>query len=200
MEEIPIISDLKNLSCKDFYLKHIVRSKNWYFSSYLKIPDNEILDKIDHFKEVVTKEFNVSFHSALMVGSAKTGYSLSPKKFPKLFGEGNNQDSDIDIAIVSNILFHKIWDQLRTSFDTEYTYFYKKMSFSLFRGFINDKEFLRIPTMRSKWNGTLDSANKKLQDSLNFVHKINYRIYRSWEDLEAYQILGLEEIKNTYYV
>ena len=48
-----IRNDLLTLEPKSFYLKHIVKSNNWYFSDYLHIPQDEIVDKMDYFKEIV---------------------------------------------------------------------------------------------------------------------------------------------------
>ena len=38
--------------------------------------------------------------------------------------------------------------------------------------------------------------NKALQDKLRFEHPITYRIYRSWEDLEEYQMQGISKARN----
>lgn len=72
--------DLLTLEPKAFYLKHIVKSHNWYFSEYLHVPSNEIIDQMDFFKEIVSTNLGINFHSMQIVGSAKIGYSLSPKK------------------------------------------------------------------------------------------------------------------------
>lgn len=52
-------ADLLSLSPKEFYLKHIVKSHNWYFSDYLHIPQDEIVDKMDYFKEIVSSELQI---------------------------------------------------------------------------------------------------------------------------------------------
>ena len=72
--------DLLSLEPKVFYMKHIVKSHNWYFSDYLHFSQDEILDKMDYFKEIVSTMLNVNFHNVQIVGSAKVGYSLSPDK------------------------------------------------------------------------------------------------------------------------
>ena len=95
--------DLIELSPKEFFIKHIVKSHNWYFVDYLHTPSDEVLDKLDRFYEIVSSQLQISFHSLQMVGSAKTGYSLSPDKLLHPFHEETpeNKSSDIDIAIVS---------------------------------------------------------------------------------------------------
>lgn len=84
--------DLLTLDPKAFYLKHIVKSHNWYFSDYLHFAPDEIVDKMDFFKEVVSTNLGINFHSMQIVGSAKTGYSLSPKKVLQPF---HNRDGII---------------------------------------------------------------------------------------------------------
>ena len=87
--------DLLTLDPKAFYLKHIVKSHNWYFSDYLHFAPDEIVDKMDFFKEVVSTNLGINFHSMQIVGSAKTGYSLSPKKVLQPF---HNRDGKIAVS------------------------------------------------------------------------------------------------------
>ena len=96
-------------------MKHIVKSYNWYFSDYLRVPQNEIVDRMDYFKEIVSSYFGISFHSLQIVGSAKTGYSLSPQKVLRPFHDEipGEPSSDIDIAVISEKLFLGFWDKLR---------------------------------------------------------------------------------------
>ena len=54
---------------------------------------------------------------------------------------------------------------------------------------------MEIPTIRTEWLSVVAPINKLLQDELMIVHPITYRIYRSWEDLEEYQIIGIEKTK-----
>ncbi len=188
--------DLLTLSPNDFYMRHILKSRNWYFSEYLHIPDNEIIDKIDLFKEIVSSIFDISFHSVQIVGSAKVGYSLSEKKILKPFHEetADSESSDIDVAIVSERLFSKIWDQLRDIKDVYLNgLYYKNLSKSIYKGFINEKDLLRFEEMKKLWSGIIDSSNIKLQDELSFVHPISYRIYRYWDDLEDYQVYSISK-------
>ena len=189
-------NDLISLSPKDFYVKHILKSRNWYFSEYLHTPDREMLDKIDQFKELVSSSFAISFHSVQMVGSAKVGYSLSDKKILKPFHEesADSESSDIDIAIVSERLYNKYWDKLR---NVENVYlnevYYRNLSKSIFKGFINEKDMLHFKETKKDWISIIHTLNKKLQDDLSFVHPITYRIYRYWDDLEDYQVYSISK-------
>ena len=51
--QVELKKDLMTLEPEEFYFKHIVKSRNWYFSEYLHIPTEEIVDKMDYFKEIV---------------------------------------------------------------------------------------------------------------------------------------------------
>jgi len=189
--------DLRSLDPKLFYLKHIVKSNNWYFAEYLKIPTDELIDKMDYFKEIVSSNLNISFHSLQIVGSAKIGYSLSPQKLFKPFHDGTQQESssDIDIAVVSERLYQKYWDKLRSVRGLWNQYYYDQLTKSIFRGYINDKDLMKINGIREEWTEITSPINMALQDNLGFVHPITYRIYRYWDDLEDYQLYGISKAK-----
>ncbi len=195
-------NDLIALDAQAFYLKYIVKSRNWYFSEYLKTPLDDLIDKMDFFKEIVSSGFHISFHCPLIVGSAKTGFSLSPKKILNPFhGEDERgNSSDIDIAIVSDQLFSTFWYKLRESGRSNrkvyYTRLYQEIASSVFKGFINDHSLNCINGLQEEWTAIVDPINIQLQDKLRFEHPITYRIYRSWEDLEEYQIEGIKKAKH----
>ena len=190
--------DLLTLETYEFYLKHIVKSHNWYFTDYLCVPQDELIDKMDFFKEIVSTNLKINFHSLQMVGSAKTGYSLSPKKVLLPFHNEDPQmeSSDIDIAIISERLFSEFWDKLRKTRGIYYKHYYDYITKSIFRGYINDKNIQKIEGLRKEWDDMVAPINKALQDKLRFEHPITYRIYRSWEDLEEYQMQGISKARN----
>ena len=275
-----IKADLLSLDTRDFYIKYIVKSKYWYFSDYLEVPGDEVIDVLDRFKEIVSEHFHISFHSLQLVGSAKTGFSLSPNKILTPFHDGDDtqkssdidiaiiseslyqyywnkmrqtekiqykrfyqqltrfkeivsehfhisfhslqlvgsaktgfslspnkiltpfhdgddtqKSSDIDIAIISESLYQYYWNKMRQTEKIQYKRFYQQLTASIFRGYINDKVLMEIPPIRTEWLSVVAPINKLLQDELMIVHPITYRIYRSWEDLEEYQIIGIEKTK-----
>ena len=190
--------DLLLLAPKDFYMKHIVKSHNWYFSDYLHFSQDEIVDKMDYFKEIVSTMLNVNFHNVQIVGSAKVGYSLSPSKLFSPFHDEypDMPSSDIDIAIISEQLYRKFWDELRQVKKIRYNQaYYNHLTESIFRGYINEKDLLKVDGMCNEWESLIRPINVVLQDNLGFVHPITYRVYRSWEDLEEYQLIGISKAK-----
>ena len=95
-----IKEDLLNCSVKEFYMKYLLRADNWYFEKVLGINEKDIIHAVDDFKMLVSDAMGIGFNNVVMVGSAKTGYSLSPKKFLKSFSDEEECRSDIDIAVV----------------------------------------------------------------------------------------------------
>ena len=190
--------DLIALEPKEFYMKHIVKSHNWYFSDYLNYSHTELVDKMDCFKEIVSTLLGINFHNVQIVGSAKTGYSLSPKKLFSPFHEESPgaPSSDIDIAIISEKLYQKFWDDFRKAKKIRYNQkYYSHLTESIFRGYINEKDLMKVRGMGDDWDSLIRPINVALQDKLGFVHPITYRIYRSWEDLEEYQLIGIDKAK-----
>lgn len=193
-------ADLLSLEPKDFYFKHILKSHNWYFSDYLHFRPAEVIDRMDYFKEVVSKKFRINFHNVQIVGSAKVGYSLSPQKLFTPFHDEcpDKPSSDIDIAIISNRLYQEFWDKLRHIKKIRYKKkYYDQLTKSIFRGYINEKDLQEVKELSKEWEEIIRPINLILQDELGFVHPITYRLYRSWEDLEDYQIEGISKSRRS---
>ncbi len=200
------LEDIKNdivlLNPKEFYIKHILRSDNWYFETMLGVGKEDIIRITDDFKQIVSQSLGISFNNIAMVGSGKLGYSLSPRsaRQDKLFMCFSNDsrvrpESDIDIAIVSNQLFQTYWDLFRCSYSEVNKHLYRYISREIYRGYINEKNLLEIDGCRKYWNPISSSSKKLLHSDLYIKHEISYRLYRSWEDFEEYNIQSLEEIK-----
>ena len=193
-------ADLLSLEPKDFYFKHIVKSHNWYFSDYLHFQPTELVDRMDCFKEIVSKRLGVNFHNIQIVGSAKVGYSLSPAKLFTPFHDErpDKPSSDIDIAIISDRLYQKFWDELRHIKKIRYMQtYYNHLTESIFRGYINEKDLQKVQGLCEEWAELVRPINVALQDELGFIHPITYRVYRSWEDLEEYQIIGISKARRS---
>ena len=186
-----IKSDVVTLSTKDFLIKYLLKSDNWYFSEYLGLDSYMSIKRMECLKEILNDKLGVAYHNVLMVGSGKIGYSLSPFKKFKAFDE----DSDIDIAIISIKMFNELWAKIRLASREEHIS-YNSITSSVFRGFINEKHFSNIAFARQYWNNQILDLNRCIQEDVGIRHQINYRIYRSWEDLEDYHINGINTLKN----
>lgn len=205
LEEIK--SDLHSLSEKEFYTKHIVRSDNWYFEEFMKKSPDEVRRISDDYRLVVSEKLGVSFNSVMMVGSGKIGFSLSPEstdihKESKLFLpfclDGKDRKiSDIDIAIISSDIFHHYWHKFRHSYKAKYENTYLHIFRGLYRGYIDERNIIEIDGCRKEWNETANISKNILHSELYFKHEIAYRIYRSWEDFEDYNIQNICKIKRS---
>ena len=168
-DESIIKEDIKKLEAREFYIKYIIKTNNWYFAEYQHTEGNELIDKMDRFKEIVSDCFEVS--------------------------DSNQKESDIDIAIISNSLFGEIWDKIREERKKNVIPKYTSITKSIFRGYINDKEFKDLEGLRKGWEEKISKCNILLQGELSIIHPISYRIYRNWEDLEDYQLDGIMKTK-----
>lgn len=65
-------------------------------------------DKYHQVREKVAAHFEIDFNNVFLVGSAKLGFSIKPKRRYMAFGS----KSDIDMVIVSEKLYEKIWQEL----------------------------------------------------------------------------------------
>jgi len=158
---------------------------------YILNADSQILTGDQHFriKEEICEHFDVEFTNVILVGSAKLGFSIKPKKRFKAFGD----ESDIDIAVVSGKLFERIWEE---------AYRYKKagaywpQSTSFFRylseGWIRPD---KLPAssyfaFTSEWwdffNGV--TASKRYGS-----YKIRAGLYHSMFFLQEYQKICIEQ-------
>lgn len=193
--EEDIRKDLMNFSVKEFYMKYLLRADNWYFENILQIAEKDIIHAVDDFKMLVSDAMHIGFNNVVMVGSAKTGYSLSPKKFLKTFTDEGDVRSDIDIAIISPHLFDYFWKLFRISYDVTKEGYYKYISRGIYRGYISDTDLHNIEECRVEWMAMSNEATRQLQRKMYFRHEIHYRIYRDWKDMEEYHIQAIEQLK-----
>lgn len=204
-----IKNDLRELTEKQFYTKHIIRSDNWYLQKYLEKEPDEVIRLLDDYRLIISESMGVSFNSVMMVGSGKIGYSLSPPdtthpEKSKLFQPFNDDESvrkisDLDIAIISNDIFYEYWKLFRKSFKMKYITTYSHLYQELYRGYINERNILEVEGCRKEWNKTAALSKKRIHEELYFQHDISYRIYRSWEDFEDYNIQNIEKLKRGMY-
>ena len=141
-------------------------------------------------KKNVSSNFNVSEDQVLVVGSAKLGFSLSPKKLYRKF----NDSSDIDVVIVSSELFDNVWKSV-------YHLVQEKVYWETFASF---KEYhfdgwirpdLLPPSSQFKLAKDWWEYFRKLTSSGLFGnYKISGALYKDWEFVEGYHLNNIENI------
>jgi hypothetical protein len=161
--------------------------------------DCYILDEEMYFglKSKVANFFKIHPSEVLIVGSAKLGFSIARNKRYQPFGD----QSDIDVAIISEVLFNNIW-QLVFDFweDMENTdsivYWAKENHFKefLFRGWIRPDKLppaSKFELSKRWW----DFFRTLTNEGTYGPYKISAGLYKSWYYLEKYQSICVKECK-----
>ncbi|EEV50094.1 hypothetical protein Q3F40_08655 [Enterococcus faecium] len=191
-----IIEDLYSLEANDFYKTYFKTDEVWYFDNRLsKRKSSEEYKKM--ISSIISTHFNIPESEYLIVGSAKLGFSLSPYKKFREFGEtisGYGQ-SDLDIAIVSNSLFNELWEAFKELTYKTFVNDYEYISSSVFKGYLNDKYIFKQISLNTDLKAKIDKCNISIQDDMGIIEPINYRFYNSWSDLERYTHNGIIKCK-----
>ena len=138
---------------------------------------------------MICEQFEIEFNDVLIVGSGKLGFSIKPSRRFESF----NNDSDIDIAIVSTPLFERVWQE---------AYLYKKSaadwpSSGHFFKYLADGGIRpdKLPPS-SYFNFTADWWNffNELTASNKFgPYKIRGGLYHSHFFLQEYQTICIDQ-------
>jgi hypothetical protein len=156
----------------------------------------------------VCHELRVAQANVVVVGSAKTGFSLNPNNFPRGFSD----TSDIDVIVVSEQLFDKVWMTL-----LEWQYPRRLISLGgpeqrwaasrrkdIYWGWIVPDEIsyegLAFPNVlrplrdiSAQWFNTF----QKLSLYREFVARtVSGRLYRTWDHALRYHTDGLRQIRD----
>lgn len=149
---------------------------------YLMHGNCHVIDEISYFelKQEISKKFEVHPNEILMVGSGKLGFSIAPRKRFRVF----NDESDIDVAIVSNYLFENVWEDLYV-FDKDGGYWPKVEKFKayLFQGWLRP-DYLpsQIEFSKEWWEFFNELTNTKKFGP----YSIKAGVYKNWFFLEDY--------------
>lgn len=164
----------------------------WFFKKYF---NENASYKYNEFKYYMSQKFGINPQEITIIGSARFGFSMNPQKNYKDF----NENSDIDIVIVSKKLFEKLWDDLLVNFtenDNGLSYKYKDVCRNVFKRFIDTERYPEyLTTKNEKWFQQVAGYKKDLQIDYMFPEEIGYRIFRSWEDFKLYLIKNIKNLK-----
>lgn len=180
--------DLRSdLSSIQIVRKHIISGDCFIFSQD-KFPQ----DKYFELRSEVAEHFGLHPNEVFVVGSAKLGFSVAPNNRYREFCD----ESDIDIAMVSSMLFEQFWQEV---FDYKYEgpYWpeYKQFIRYLFQGWIRP-DMLPQSSMfrlRERWWNFFQSVTRSGRYG---GYKIRGGLYKSFFFLENYQKISIQECKN----
>lgn len=136
------------------------------------------------WRHLVAIRLGVDPMAIQLVGSARLGYSINPKKDFKKF----DSNSDLDIAVVSPEFFEVAWQELRriiehNRFEDRRNYLRKLV----FEECIALDIVLPHLSFGERWSLSRDLFVQDLGDRFRNC-TVNYRIYRSHKSLRSYQL------------
>jgi hypothetical protein len=186
---------------KDEFIADLQKEKpEWVVSKWILERPTPYFFQKDHlayiqWKNQLATKLGVDPHSIIVVGSANIGFSLNPDKNWKSFDD----ESDIDIAIISSDHFQQAWYFLRhikpaeryrlskemqtviTSHETTYVYC----------GAIAAEMILGLLPFGEKWMAGIGEMNKESP----LGHTIGLRIYKDIESLRDYTIHTFKKLR-----
>ncbi|MFD0557090.1 hypothetical protein FB566_2345 [Stackebrandtia endophytica] len=119
-----------------------------------------------------------------LVGSARLGYSINPKKNFKKF----HKDSDLDIAVISPELFDKAWGELREIIkDVAFAHKKRYLRKLVFEECIALDIVLPQLSFGEQWSRSRDLFVEDLGGVFRNC-AVNYRLYRNHGSLRDYQL------------
>jgi hypothetical protein len=172
-------------------------------------------DELGAFQEHVASLLGVADASAgvLVVGSARTGFSLDPDNYPQPF----RASSDIDLVIVDTELFDAAWQTLlvwdylskggRTSFEDHWLSDRRSQTFS---GWYDPTQWRRdfdlapaypqrLKPLRDqafRWFSAFQSLSRYRLTPEVAKHRVTARLYRTREHASKYHVHGLRALQS----
>lgn len=197
---------LSDMPIESVFQKHIVDGDSYFFSTIIGDVNSEY-----DFRSELARSLNVNINDVVIVGSAKLGFSLKNINFSKFDHDfeisGNpNEKSDIDVAVVNNVLFDRITKkifELSNHLDKTWanenwrTNYYShepkdlvaKYAFYVTKGWLRPDVMPLIYYSSAPWKQFSDSWRRKIK------RKISIGIYSDWYYLKNYQMDNLKTLK-----
>jgi predicted nucleotidyltransferase len=144
-------------------------------------------------KRDISEYFQINPEDVKMVGSAKLGFSIAPSQLWKPFDD----ESDIDMVIVSAPVFDRFWKQLYdfninlTVRTTEEQIKYNRFLKYFFKGWIRPDLFPFDYHQREEW----DRFFKSISYGQYGYRKVTGAIYRDMEFFERYHVVNVKRLR-----
>lgn len=146
------------------------------------------------FKDEISKKLRVHTKNIEIIGSAKLGFSLNQERLGKSFGK----KSDIDVVVISDILFEKAWSELISIGDRRWIDLtpkekenLKQCQNDIYWGYIRPD---RVPgeTEFSKWWWNIFN---ELSSNAEYEYRmVRGRLFKSWERVQECYSSSLEKL------
>jgi predicted nucleotidyltransferase len=179
--------ELELLQPTKFVNDHIIDRLPWLFETRSSYRD---------WKAELAHGLDVDPHEIIVVGSAATGFSLTPGKDFSLF----HDDSDIDVAIISQWYFDLAWRHIRKINKVDFFYAGSSESKNLgrhreclvFDGAIATDRVLNFLPFGPAWTTAFSLASNRYP---TVGRSINGRIYRNCDSLREYHVENVSRIR-----
>lgn len=182
---------IQELECSNYTNKELVDRYIWFGTPAI-FQDNE-QTYFDLRKEIADFFLINNMDNIVVVGSAKLGFSIAPRKeFRDI-----TDDSDIDVAIIDDELFNTYWEKLydfniniKNRTETE-DQLYRKFLDYFFRGWLRPDLFPFSFSYRNKWFDFFKSISYKKYDH----RKIAAGIYKNKFFFTKYHERNIEKLR-----
>lgn len=156
-------------------------------------------ERYNAWRRGISHTLGIDAGAILIVGSAATGYSLSPLKPGRPFRPASilgQAQSDIDIALIDPNLFTAVWDEivmrdrrfhLGGTDDTR-----DRIRFEIYHGLVGQQN---IPRNTEPARILLSAMSDAGRSPPLRGHRIRTRVYRRLEDLRAYHLSSLRQLR-----
>lgn len=157
---------------------------------------NDDLESYIKWKEQLSFLIGVDAKAIVFTGSSSVGFSLNPAKDFQPF----NINSDIDVAIISSIHFDIAWHFLR-NIGTQYHRFNTREKNAIddhrnrliYYGTIATDKIVQLLPFGMEW---VKAMNEMAKIEPTKDREINFRIYKDFEALKSYQLIGVTKVKD----
>ena len=198
LEEFEIELNSKKLGddILDFCRKHVLHGTPFIF--------NDRDDLFYDFRKRIAVKFDISFHEVYITGSAKLGFSIFKKKNFDL-------DSDIDVALISPLLFESIMKDVaayqmqfrnnRAVVRESALIIYHEFLEYVALGWIRPDKLpisFQMNTFKNDWFDFFRDISNGKSEVGNY--KVAAGVFKSYEHLEDYIVDGLNNIKKSFYL
>lgn len=186
---------------KDLLIDDILKEPPSYTTSKWiieRIPHvfNDNFEVYIDWKERLSTLIGVDSKAIVFTGSSSVGYSLNPRNSLSAF----NDRSDIDVAIISGHYFDIAWHFLRNIGpkyhrlkQAEKNAIDDHKQRLIYHGTIATDKIVQVLPFGNQWVEAM-SEMKTIDPTIG--RDINFRIYKDFEALKSYQIIGVQKIKD----
>lgn len=178
--------DLRSSKPEEVVQKYLFDRSPYYFADN---PQHYI-----DFRKVICEQFKIHLQNFAIVGSAKVGFSLNPTKFGEVFSES----SDVDVVLVSEELFQRLWIDLIRFQQDEFAYLpyecrkrFNELQYILFWGQVRMDKLPNKFTAAKEW---WEFFNRLSKDTRFGPRRVRAMIFKTWKHVSFYYEKNIREL------